>query len=106
MLPGQVVNLLHSQVVHSTIKTDLEDINAKVHQAATDLRKERIRLIKVSFGVLYYKNEKLFSDQIKAKEITGEDIEIDVGEIDTDVIVDVNINELARTEGIVSTETR
>merc|ERR1711953_809433 len=55
----------------------------KVHQAATDLRKERIRLIK-----------------IKAKEITGEDIEIDVGEIDTDVIVDVNINELARTEGI------
>lgn len=41
-------------------------------------------------------------DQIKAKEITGEDIEIDVGEIDTDVIVDVNINELARTEGIVS----
>ena len=47
-----------------------------------------------------------FSAQIKAKEITGEDIEIDVGEIDTDVIVDVNINELARTEGIVSTETR
>merc|ERR550532_1571160 len=72
-----------NMVVHSTIKTDLEDINAKVHQAATDLRKERIRLIK-----------------IKAKEITGEDIEIDVGEIDTDVIVDVNINELARTEGI------
>ena len=45
-----------------------------------------------------------FSAQIKAKEITGEDIEIDVGEIDTDVIVDVNINELARTEGIVSTD--
>jgi len=37
-----------NMVVHSTIKTDLEDINAKVHQAATDLRKERIRLIKVS----------------------------------------------------------
>ena len=48
----------------------------------------------------------MFSTQIKAKEITGEDIEIDVGEIDTDVIVDVNINELARTEGIVSIETR
>ena len=41
-------SLVLSQVVHSTIKTDLEDINAKVHQAATDLRKERIRLIKVS----------------------------------------------------------
>ena len=38
----------------------------------------------------------------KAKEITGEDIEIDVGEIDTDVKVGVNVNELARTEGIVS----
>ena len=59
---GQLGHLLHSQVVHSTIKTDLEDINAKVHQAATDLRKERIRLIKVSVGVLYYKNEKLFSE--------------------------------------------
>ena len=39
---------------------------------------------------------------MKAKEITGEDIDIDVGEIDTDVKVGVNINELARTEGIVS----
>ena len=45
---GQLVNSQPCQVVHSTIKTDLEDINAKVHQAATDLRKERIRLIKVS----------------------------------------------------------
>lgn len=56
-----------------------------MHEAATDLRRERIRLIK-----------------LKAKEITGEDIDIDVGEIDTDVKVGVNINELARTEGIVS----
>ena len=56
-----------------------------MHEASTDLRKERIRLIKQ-----------------KAKEITGEDIEIDVGEIDTDVKVGVNVNELARTEGIVS----
>ena len=48
---GQLGHLLHSQVVHSTIKTDLEDINAKVHQAATDLRKERIRLIKVRFFI-------------------------------------------------------
>ena len=92
-------------MVHTTIKTDLEDINAKVHQAATDLRKERIRLIKVrtergktSLLTIFHCNK------IKAKEITGEDIEIDVGEIDTDVVVDVNINELARTEGIVSDE--
>ena len=49
------------------------------------MRKERIKLIKQ-----------------KAKEITGEDIEIDLVEINTDVKVDVNVNELARTEGIVS----
>merc|ERR1719192_357461 len=70
-------------VVHSTIAKDLENSNGKVHEAATDLRRERIRLIK-----------------LKAKEITGEDIDIDVGEIDTDVKVGVNVNELARTEGI------
>ena len=74
-----------SKVVHSTIAKDLENSNAKVHEASTDLRKERIKLIKQ-----------------KAKEITGEDIEIDLVEIDTDVKVDVNVNELARTEGIVS----
>ena len=74
-----------SQVVHSTIAKDLENSNAKVHEAATDLRKERIRLIK-----------------LKAKEITGEDIDIEIGEINTDVKVGVNVNELARTEGIVS----
>ena len=92
-------------MVHSTIKTDLEDINAKVHQAATDLRKERIRLIKVTTEEGENSLFITFSfDKIKAKEITGEDIEIDVGEIDTDVVVDVNINELARTEGIVSEE--
>ena len=77
--------LLNSQVVHSTIAKDLENSNAKVHEAATDLRKERIRLIK-----------------LKAKEITGEDIDIEIGEINTDVKVGVNVNELARTEGIVS----
>jgi len=72
-----------NMVVHSTIAKDLENSNAKVHEAATDLRRERIRLIK-----------------LKAKEITGEDINIDIGEINTDVKVDVNVNELARTEGI------
>ena len=76
---------MKSQVVHSTIAKDLENSNAKVHEAATDLRKERIRLIK-----------------LKAKEITGEDIDIEIGEINTDVKVGVNVNELARTEGIVS----
>ena len=63
----------------------MENSNAKVHEASTNLRRERIRLIKE-----------------KARDITGEDIDIDVGEIDTDVKVDVNMNELARTEGIVS----
>ena len=72
-------------MVHSTIAKDLENSNAKVHEAATDLRRERIRLIKH-----------------KAKEITGEDIDIEIGEINTDVKVGVNVNELARTEGIVS----
>jgi len=72
-----------NMVVHSTIAKDLENSNAKVHEASTDLRKERIKLIKQ-----------------KAKEITGEDIEIDLVEINTDVKVDVNVNELARTEGI------
>ena len=40
--------------------------------------------------------------QIKAKEITGEDIDIAVADINTDVNVEVNLNDLARTEGIVS----
>ena len=42
--------------------------------------------------------------QIKAKEITGEDIDITVADINTDVNVEVNLNDLARTEGIVSLE--
>jgi len=72
-----------NMVVHTTIAKDLENSNSKVHEASTGLRKERIKLIKE-----------------KAKEITGEDIDIDVVEIDTDVKVGVNVNELARTEGI------
>ena len=39
--------------------------------------------------------------QLKAKEITGEDVEINVADIDTDVNIEVNLNDLARTEGIV-----
>jgi len=40
---------------------------------------------------------------MKAKELTGQDIEIDVADIDTDVNVDLDLNTLARTDGIVST---
>jgi hypothetical protein len=40
--------------------------------------------------------------QLKAKELTGEDINIDVADIDTDVNVDLDLNSLARTDGIVS----
>ena len=40
--------------------------------------------------------------QLKAKELTGEDIDISVADIDTDVNVELNLNDLARTEGIVS----
>ena len=76
------------QVVNNTIAKDLEDINKKVKDASLGLRKERVRLIK-----------------IKAKEITGEDIELEAADIDTDVNVEVNLNDLARTEGIVSITT-
>jgi len=72
-----------NQVVNNTIAKDLEDSNAKVKESSTELRSERVRLIK-----------------IKAKEITGEDIEIAVADINTDVNVEVNLNDLARTEGI------
>ena len=43
-----------------------------------------------------------FLFQLIAKEVTGEDIEIAIDDIDTDVNVEVNFNDLARTEGIVS----
>ena len=88
-------------MVNNTIAKDLDDINKKVKDASMGLRRERIRLIK-----------------IKAKEITGQDIELEAADIDTDVNVEVhnnfiaelmyickfqvNLNELARTEGIVS----
>ena len=54
--------------------------------------------------VTFFYDVKIF--QIKAKEITGKDIEIDVGDINTDVNVEVNLNDLARTDGIVSAEYR
>ena len=73
------------KVVNNTIAKDLEDINRKVKESSLGLRRERVRLIK-----------------IKAKEITGEDIELEAADIDTDVNVEVNLNDLARTEGIVS----
>jgi len=38
--------------------------------------------------------------KLKAKKINGEDIEIAVSDINTDVNVEVNLNDLARTEGI------
>merc|ERR1711936_821311 len=72
-----------NQVVNNTIAKDLDDINKKVKDASMGLRRERVRLIK-----------------IKAKEITGQDIELEAADIDTDVNVEVNLNELARTEGI------
>ena len=61
-------------MVNNTIAKDLDDINKKVKDASMGLRRERIRLIK-----------------IKAKEITGQDIELEAADIDTDVNVEVGI---------------
>ena len=88
------------QVVNNTIAKDLEDINSKVKESSKELRSERIRLIKVV--TRKWDNIKFKSLKVKAKEITGEDIDIAVADINTDVNVEVNLNELARTEGIVS----
>ena len=73
------------QVVNQTIARDLDDINAKVKQASYDLRSERVKLIKV-----------------KVKEVLGKDVDIAIGELNTDVLVNLNLNDLAKTEGIVS----
>jgi len=72
-----------NQVVQNTIAKDLNDINKKVKDSSMSLRQERVRLIKV-----------------KAKELTGQDLDITVSDIDTDITVMPNINELALTEGI------
>ena len=63
----------YTKVVNNTIAKDLDDINKKVKDASMGLRRERIRLIK-----------------IKAKEITGQDIELEAADIDTDVNVEVH----------------
>ena len=38
----------------------------------------------------------------KVKEVLGKDVDIDVKDVNTDVIVNLNLNALAKTEGIVS----
>merc|ERR1719402_140830 len=72
-----------NQVVNTTISRDLDDINKKVKEIAMALRRERVKLIKV-----------------KAKEVTGKDVDIAVADINTDVDVTLNMNDLARTKGI------
>ncbi len=68
-----------------TISRDLDDINAKVKEASVALRRERVRLIR-----------------IKAREVLGRDVDIPVNEdaLDTDVTVDLNFNDLAKTDGV------
>ena len=73
------------KVVAQTISRDLDDINAKVKTAAYNLRAERVRLIK-----------------LKVKEVLGKDVDVQIGEFNTDAVVSLNINDLAKTEGIVS----
>ena len=41
------------KVVHSTIAKDLEDINKKVKESSMNLRRERVRLIKVIYLSIY-----------------------------------------------------
>ncbi|XP_059092781.1 golgin subfamily A member 3-like isoform X3 [Tigriopus californicus] len=72
-----------TQVVSQTISRDLDDINAKVKEASMKLRTERVRLIKE-----------------KVKEVMGKDVDIAVADVNTDVKVDLNLNDLAMTEGI------
>ena len=72
-------------MVTQTISRDLDEINAKVKEASLNLRKERVRLIKM-----------------KVKEELGKDIDISVADVNTDVRVNLNLNDLAKTEGIVS----
>ena len=77
---------MQQQVVNQTIARDLDDINGKVKEASKNLRAERVKLIKA-----------------KVKEVLGKDVDIDVKDVNTDVIVNLNLNALAKTEGIVST---
>jgi len=72
-----------TQVVTQTISRDLDDINAKVKEASYNLRAERVRLIK-----------------LKVKEVLGKDVDVKIGEFNTDAVVNLNLNDLAKTEGI------
>jgi len=72
-----------TQVVTQTISRDLEDINAKVKTASYNLRAERVKLIK-----------------IKVKEVLGKDVDCAIGEFNTDAVVNLNLNDLAKTDGI------
>ena len=51
---------------------------------------------------IFFSPTVIFILQVKAKEITGEDLDITVQDINTDVKVELNLNALALTEGIVS----
>ncbi len=80
---GALLHWLH-QVVTQTIARDLDEINAKVKTTALDLRRERVALIK-----------------LKVKQVLGRDVDISAQEdLNTDVVVDLNMNDLAKTEGI------
>ena len=67
-----------------TISRDLDDINTKVKEASYNLRSERVRLIKV-----------------KVKEVLGKDVDCAIGDFNTDAVVNLNIGDLAKTDGIV-----
>ena len=71
-------------MVTQTISRDLDDINAKVKEASYNLRAERVRLIK-----------------LKVKEVLGKDVDVKIGEFNTDAVVNLNLNDLAKTDGIV-----
>lgn len=72
-----------TQVVTQTISRDLNDINVKVKDASLNLRVERVKLIKQ-----------------KVRDVLGKDVDIAIGEVNTDVAVNLNLNDLAKTEGI------
>ena len=87
------------KVVCSTIAQDLEDINAKVKSSSLALRKERVRMMKVK-RILTRNLTNSFL-KLKAKELSEEDTDFMLSDIDTDINIQVNVKDLARTEGIV-----
>ena len=40
--------------------------------------------------------------KLKVKEVLGKDVDVAIGEFNTDAVVSLNLNDLAKTEGIVS----